>query len=629
MIVCILLPWVFFWFSWRLFSLKGFEWREAFLAAFLLSGIAITFSTEVLSVFAALNFWTICSFWVFCCVVAGGILWQQAKKLFPEFRVANVSSVEWALLGAVTFILAVTLFIALYAPPNTWDSMTYHMSRVMHWIQDHGVMNYPTCIPRQLVIFPYAEYAVLHMQILIGGDRFANLVQWTAFAGCALGASLIARELGVARVWQIASALGVLTLPMAIFQATSTQNDLVAALWTVSVVVFTLFFLRQGMLRWAVLAAMALALALMTKGIAVIFGAPFLVLALLTGRAGIRNKSIFLILTISITVLVAAPFYSRLCAIGPSASQAMAMGGNAAMGKVGVLETVSNMSRGIATELASPWTGWNNTVVKVVEDLHRALKISLADPQTTAANEFSIRYCLDEDYMPAPLHMIFVLAAGVMFWLIRRKSALLGYALAIATGAVFFCIMVKWQPWISRFHLVFFVLAVPLVVAVLTEVLPRKAVICLIAVLFLGAIHPLLENNTRRLISEKSLFHYTRKQAYFMKHPSEYPVVGKFSEIVHAAGCHDVGISIGGDDWEYPWHVFLGPGVRIESVNVAGALAVFAYPLGDFTPCAVVASSTDGEREVFNGRTHVRVLKEGKLSLYFDAIWVQNRKSRP
>jgi hypothetical protein len=40
----------------------------------------------------------------------------------------------------------VTLVTALLAPPNNWDSMTYHMARVAHWKQNRSVDFYPTNI---------------------------------------------------------------------------------------------------------------------------------------------------------------------------------------------------------------------------------------------------------------------------------------------------------------------------------------------------------------------------------------------------------------------------------------------------------------------------------------------------
>ena len=99
-------------------------------------------------------------------------------------RCRCLEATTWAL-GA---ILAVTGAIALLAPPNTWDSMTYHMPRVAHWSQAGSVAHYPTHILRQLWLGPWARSSrSLHLYLLTGGDRLANLVQWLAFAGCVAG----------------------------------------------------------------------------------------------------------------------------------------------------------------------------------------------------------------------------------------------------------------------------------------------------------------------------------------------------------------------------------------------------------------------------------------------------------
>src|SRR5262249_2538151 len=123
------------------------------------------------------------------------------------------------LLAGVVIIAATTGFIALVAPPNTWDSLTYHMSRVMHWAQNRSVSHYPTHIQRQLHHTPWAEFAILHLQLLSGNDRFANTVQWFAMLGSVTGVSLIAKQVGADARGQIFSAVIAATIPMGILQA--------------------------------------------------------------------------------------------------------------------------------------------------------------------------------------------------------------------------------------------------------------------------------------------------------------------------------------------------------------------------------------------------------------------------
>src|SRR5215831_2674356 len=96
----------------------------------------------------------------------------------------------------VAAIGAVTLFIALTTVPNNWDSQTYHLPRVEHWIQDRSLAFYPTSIMRQNELGPVAEILLLQTRILGGSDVFYPLVQWISMV-CAVAAVFrITRQLG-------------------------------------------------------------------------------------------------------------------------------------------------------------------------------------------------------------------------------------------------------------------------------------------------------------------------------------------------------------------------------------------------------------------------------------------------
>ena len=123
--------------------------------------------------------------------------------------------------------------------------MTYHMSRVAHWIQNQSVAHYPTNIPRQLELAPWAEFTVTHFQLLTGGDRLANSVQWFSMAGSLLGVSLIAQQLGAGVVGQVLAVVFAATIPMGILQGSSTQNDYVVTFWLICVAYYTLSVIKQ------------------------------------------------------------------------------------------------------------------------------------------------------------------------------------------------------------------------------------------------------------------------------------------------------------------------------------------------------------------------------------------------
>jgi len=89
----------------------------------------------------------------------------------------------------------------------------FHMSRVVHWIQNKSVAHYPTHILRQLHQNPWSEFGILQFQILSSSDRLANLVQWFSMVGAVLGVSLIAKRLGADLRGEVFAAVTVATVP--------------------------------------------------------------------------------------------------------------------------------------------------------------------------------------------------------------------------------------------------------------------------------------------------------------------------------------------------------------------------------------------------------------------------------
>lgn len=88
------------------------------------------------------------------------------------------------------------MLIALLAEPNNFDSQTYHLPKVEHWVAQGGLDFWPTAIHRQVTIPPGAEYLLLHLRLFTGGDALHHLVQWAAGVGVLLAATRITAQLG-------------------------------------------------------------------------------------------------------------------------------------------------------------------------------------------------------------------------------------------------------------------------------------------------------------------------------------------------------------------------------------------------------------------------------------------------
>src|SRR5215211_9365546 len=185
--------------------------RFGLLVAATAMGAYLVFVTELLSVIGRLTAFSIAVAWMIPAVIG---LWLAPHVL--RRRVAGPPWPVWAVLASLARVVVLILTTGLASAPNNYDSMTYHLPRVMHWLQDESVAHYYTPITRQLYQPPFAEYAIAHVISLTGTDRFAFLVQWLALLGGAVGVSVIARQLGCGSLGQVLAATIFVTAPMAI-----------------------------------------------------------------------------------------------------------------------------------------------------------------------------------------------------------------------------------------------------------------------------------------------------------------------------------------------------------------------------------------------------------------------------
>src|SRR5262245_16389653 len=218
---------------------RGSPWRQSFLVAATTWGVLVTVITEGLSLFRALTLGPMVGAWLGTGALACWLAVRSAAT--PRQRSLRLPKglepmrERWLLVPLSGIVVALGV-LGVATAPNTYDSMTYHLGRVAHWVQNASVAPYPTHILRQIYQTPWAEYALLQMQVTCGGDRCAHLVQWFAMVGSVAGVSWIARQLGAGGPGQIFAAVLCVTIPLGLLEAASTQNDYVLAFWLVCLV---------------------------------------------------------------------------------------------------------------------------------------------------------------------------------------------------------------------------------------------------------------------------------------------------------------------------------------------------------------------------------------------------------
>ena len=149
----------------------GSRGEFAFLRAAILWGVYAVAVVELLSVVRGISPLGLATAWALPVVVSGGwlIRRRQGHKLRLPHLAFPAHPLDRALLLGLGAILALTALVAWLTPPQTWDSLNYHLPRVVHWAQEGAVRHFATGIDKQNSMSPGAEITILHFYVLWGG----------------------------------------------------------------------------------------------------------------------------------------------------------------------------------------------------------------------------------------------------------------------------------------------------------------------------------------------------------------------------------------------------------------------------------------------------------------------------
>ena len=606
---------------------RGCDFRTAVLAASVMWGVLFAAVTELLGLVNGIALAPLIAVWIGINVVLTSIVAHRLRRSRLRSRVCGWRLVpradSMAVMVFAAGIVVTEAVIALRAPPNTWDCMSYHMSRVAHWIQNRSVAFYPTHILRQNHQMPWAEFAVMHLQLLSGGDRFANMVQWFSMLGSALGVSVIARELGARGCVQCLSSIVCLTIPMGILQATSAKNDYALSLWCVALVVFLMKTIRAPSAGNMALTGASLGLALLTKGTAYVYAAPLLILGAAGMLARRRKQWLKAVAVIAgMAFILNAPHYSRNfrlygSPLGPAQEGRKQY--SYANERLSIPITVSNLIRNLGLHLTTSSEHVNRLVEK---SIYAILGEEVNNPSSTwGETVFRIRTlsCHEERTGNLAHALLIMLSAAIILLSRSRSGGQRVYVAFVLMAAVSFCAFLRWQPWHNRLHLPLFVLAAPIVALGVSALSESPRILNGFGMVMMAAAMPwLLCNPSRPLIAGRSIFSKGRIEQYFADRALLTAPYRGAVDYVAKQGIRNVGLLVDADDYEYPLWVLLQGAYRkefrLEHVGVRNlSRTLRAVP---FEPEAVIATMDLPETLTVEGRNYRRAYFSEPVSVF-------------
>lgn len=556
--------------------------------------------TEFLSLFQALNqlwlaiSWTVIA--ILLLAVAYRSNWSNKSNKTHRSNKSNWSN--WTNLpGFYRFlvinllvILLVTLVFGLVFPPNNPDAMSYHLARVMHWIQNQSIAQYRTNIIPQDIYPPGAEYIATHAILLSGKNLFVNIIQWLSMVGCLLGVYLLTGLFGSGKKAQIIAVFFAATLPIGLLESNSAQNDVVAAFWLICFVYFFLRYTLKKDSRSIYIGAIAIGLGILTKATNYFYGASFLIMFFwLFKKEGFKKSAFNLLITSGIILLINSGFAIRnqLVFGTPLGDYSSISITNTSKSLGSLLVHLTNdFFYQILTSLSSI-----NIIIKFIYIfIFNIFSFKNVDGGILSRTNFlNSASSGSEDSTANLMQFIIVNVSLLTLFFSGKKNRLLKiYELAIIFSIILLDFGIAWTQFNTRYFISFYLLQAPIVAWCLNRFKQQIVIKLFLTAILVIAYSCLIYNPGK---PAKSLFADRNNQYFNLVYDPVYLKTNKIiAQIITQRHYKNIGLNFVEYYFEYPLWVYLKEDkvddFRIEHIDVRNKTA--ETPLKPFKPDVII-----------------------------------------
>lgn len=572
--------------------------------------------TEILSVFHGLTKIDLIIAWLFYDVVLAFILlWRLRRgKICLSVRdiVLNKSHLPEKL--TLFFLAAASLLLAVNTVPYNWDSMTYHLPRIVYWSQNGAVAHYASHAVRQVVSPVLGEFVNLHVYILMdGNDRLLNVLQSVSFitnAALIFGITdiLCSGKKGASYL----AAFLFMTMPIAFGESLTTQVDQFATLWPLSLAYLLLDYVNlNNKFVWdkktiadTIYMSSVIAFGYLAKPSVM---AAVLVLALWLLVISMRRKDdpviVIRLLMISAAVIgsLLAPEIGRNLYTFHAVSAPIA-GAKQLIGRKNPRYIFVNFLKNFIWNFPSIYLRGSTAIPETL--IYRVagfLRVDINDPGIAeGGTAFAMSLPRDFGHDTAVNPIIFYAAIFSWGWILykllfiikrKRHRKINGhfmavgeaYSIAVSGSFILFCAILRWEPFVTRYMLTYLALLCPMVVWQLCDWMKdagrkRCGYILLGAILGLSVAESTYMLSYHWGISDFSSYNVGKERAekylYYMS--EDYPDYLQVKECIQEQGYRKIGMIMSETGFEYPLLAMLGNDVdRIMHVNVDNETKIY------------------------------------------------------
>jgi len=406
----------------------------------------------------------------------GGVLFQDSfDDTLAKWADAWEGRFENIFLSVFSiYIYGYSFFLGWKVAPNTYDSITTHVVRVVYWLQHGNLLPWNSPRYTQLSYPVNAQLQMLWSAQFLHSDKLFFMVQFFGAIISVLCVIGIARLLKFSRAQALFAGLFFVCIPLVWMQASTTQNDLIAAGVLLPAIYFFFLGIESRQKSMLILSGIALGVAMGTKQTLFFYLPGFGLLVLLVWlkyRASITHLIITLATAslVSFAVLSSYMYIQNVVYFGHPLAPETALEG--AVGGTSLRDAAGNLSfntirlayqsidnSGLPEPLNSHFTNFKD---RALGNLLRGVNQQLESGQYCATgHEFSFaegNYLSEDSAWFGPIAGILLPLVGVSHLVRRRKAKDLWSAGILIIVSTFFILDAwlrpGWDPFQGRYFI--------------------------------------------------------------------------------------------------------------------------------------------------------------------------------